>query len=120
MKQEREETVNPRIQGAIDELRQTIQQRYPSAQFTVARGQDEPENIHLITTVDLDDPDEVLDLVLGQLIELEVDERIPLYVIPVRTPERILAELTRERKHDRVRRIHSVVGRNPSPVEIDL
>jgi hypothetical protein len=113
MNQEREETLDPRIQGAIDELRQTIRQRYPNAQFQVERGQDEPENIHLITTVDLDDPEEVLDLVLDRMIELEVDERIPVYVIPVRTPERILAELKQTRKSDRIRRIHAVAGRNP-------
>jgi hypothetical protein len=120
LKQERQEPFDSRTQGAIDELRQRIRQRYPSATFAVTRSQDEPENIHLITTVDLDDPDEVVDLVLDRLIELEVEERIPLYVIPVRTPERILAELKQEGKHDWVRRIHSIVGRNLSPADIDL
>src|SRR5713101_8412449 len=99
MKQEHQEPLDSRTQGAIDEMRQRILQRYPSAQFAVTRSQDEPENIHLITAVDLDDPDEVLDLVLERLIELEVEERIPLYVIPVRTSERILAELKQEGKH---------------------
>src|SRR5437867_97072 len=117
MRQERQETFDSRTQGAFDELRQTIRQRYPKAQSMVTRSQDEPENIHLITMVDLDDTDEVLDLVLERLIELEVDERIPLYVIPVRTPARILAELKADGKHDRVRRIHSVVGRSLSSAE---
>jgi hypothetical protein len=113
MNHQRDETFGHRVQGAIDELRQTILQRYPDAQFSVTRGPDEPENIHLITTVDLDDPEEVLDLVLDRMIELEVDERIPVYVIPVRTPGRILAELKPGRKSDRIRRIHAVVGMNP-------
>jgi hypothetical protein len=80
-----------RVQTAIDEIRRTILQRYPTAQFAVERGHDEPENVHLVTTLDLDDPDEVIDLVLDRLLELQVEERIPLYLIPVRTPERILA-----------------------------
>ena len=72
-------------------MEQTIRAHYPSARFVVTRSVDEPENVHLLTTVDLADPDEVVDLVLDRLVELQVEERIPVYVIPVRTPERILA-----------------------------
>ena len=115
MNQELEQTLDPRVRGAIDEVRRTIRERYPDAQFAVERGHDEPENIHLITTVDLDDPDEVVDLVLDRMIEMEVDERIPLYVIAVRTPERILAEMKHSNGRDpnEVRRVLSSVGTSP-------
>jgi hypothetical protein len=115
MNQEMERVLDPRIQQAIDELRRMILARYPGAQFSVERGHDEPENVHLMTTVDLDDPDEVVDLVLDRMIELEVDERIPVYVIAVRTPERILAEMkhSRGRDPDDVRRVLSSVGTSP-------
>jgi hypothetical protein len=115
MNQDLEPALDPRIRQAIDELRRTIRERYPSAQFAVERGHDEPENVHLITTVDLDDPDEVVDLVLDRMIELEVDERIPLYVIAVRTPERILAATGPPGRRDPadVRRVLSPVGRRP-------
>jgi hypothetical protein len=115
MSQDLEQTLDPRIRGAIDEVRRAILARYPSALFSVEHGHDEPENIHLITTVDLDDPDEVVDLVLDRLIELEVDERIPLYVIALPTPERILAEMkhSKGRDRDHVRRVLSSAGASP-------
>ncbi len=101
------ELLDPRIQGALDELRQVISERYPSATFEVTRDLEEPENIDLFTTVDLEDPDQVLDLVIDRLVDLQVEERIPIHVVPIRTPERILAELrseprSRHRLHRRV------------------
>lgn len=87
------ESFDRRTQNALAELMSLIRSKYPDAEFDVSTGHDDPENIHLITTVDLDDPDEVSDLVADRLIELQVEDRIPVYVIPVRTPARILAEL---------------------------
>jgi hypothetical protein len=96
------------MRQAVDELAQTIRQRYPEATFEISRGVDEPEQIHLWTTIDREDPDEVLELVLDRLLELEVEEGIPLYVIPIRTPERILADL---QAHPRSgRRLHRTVS----------
>jgi hypothetical protein len=96
MNQERRDEIGrlaPRVHGALDELRGMISQRHPTATFEVGRGHDEPENIHLTAIVDLDDPDEVLDLVRERLLELQVEERVPVHVIPIRTPERVLADL---------------------------
>lgn len=108
MSREHEEQFDPRTQQAIEEIRGLISERYPGTHFRLARGDDEPTNIHLITTVDLDDPGEVSDLVSERLVELQVDERIPLYVIPIRTPERIVKELQAERRPGRkIRRIIS-------------
>ena len=39
----------------------------------------------------------MLDLVLDRLLEVEVEERIPVYLVPLRTPERILASKESER-----------------------
>lgn len=105
-----EERLAPRVQGALDELRSTITERYPTASFAISRDVEEPENVHLMTTVDLDDPEEVLDLVIDRLIELQVEERIPVHVIPIRTPERILAELRAERRPVHRSRKVSAVG----------
>lgn len=96
MSEERLSGLDPRMQAALDELRGMIEQRYPTATFAVSRGHDEPENIHLTVTVDLDDPDEVLDLLLDRLLELQVEDRVPVYVIPIRTPERVLADVQPE------------------------
>jgi hypothetical protein len=83
-------------QQAVAELQATISQSYPSASFEIARSAEDPNSIHLITTVDIDDPDEVGDLVLDRILDLNVTHGIPLHVIPVRTPERIAAD-----KHQR-------------------
>jgi hypothetical protein len=82
--------MSSKMDRAIEELEQTIVRRYPSATFVVTRAADEPENVHLVTTIDIEDPDEVLDLVMDRLLELQIDERVP-HVIPIRPPERTLS-----------------------------
>ncbi len=89
----RNEKFPARIQDAIDELQGLVLQRYPTARFGVTRAEDEPENVHLTAVIDVEDTDEVLDLVIDRVVELQVDEQIPVHVIPIRTPERVLAEL---------------------------
>jgi len=81
---------DPRILSALDELKGMIQQHFPSATFNVLHGLgDDQEGVYLEATVDIDDPDEVMDLVIDRMIELEVDEGLPVYVLPVRTPKRL-------------------------------
>jgi hypothetical protein len=100
--------LSPQMEHAIAEVTAIIRRKYPEAQFEISRGIDEPDQIHVWTAVDLDDPDEVLDLVLDRLLELEVEEGIPLYIIPVRSPERILRDM---RDHPRpTRRLHVSVS----------
>lgn len=89
MRQHLAPSPDARFSSALDELRGMIVRHYPAATFDVVRGHDEPGNVHLLATVDVDDADEVLDLVLDRLLEIQVDERLPVYVIPIRTPERI-------------------------------
>jgi hypothetical protein len=92
------------MQKALNEMEGIIGQRYPTATFEVSRGEDDPEAVHLTATVDLDDPDQVLDLVITRVMELQADEGLPLHVIPVRTPERAAAlrqALTETKQHRR-------------------
>lgn len=91
------EHMDSRMQAAVDALRDLICQKYPGTTFQVMRDWDEPENVNLIATVDVDDPDEVLDLVDERLEQFQVEERIPVHVIPIRTPERVLAEMEARR-----------------------
>ena len=116
MSAERPENLDPRVQTAVDEIRGVIAERYPSARFEVTRDVDEPENIDLVTTVDLDDPDEVLDLVIDRLVDLQVEQRIPVHVVPIRTPERILAELhdARRSRHHLHRSVSSAIAGPPT------
>lgn len=116
MSHEQSALADPRIAQALAELEQTIREHYPSARFAVSHSEDEPENIHLLTTVDLADPDEIVDLVLERLVELQVEERVPVYVIPMRTPERILADEVGRGEHKRghLRLIRDLVSRPAS------
>jgi hypothetical protein len=91
---------DPRIQAAIAELQDLIRSHYPSATFSVGPGEDEPDLVHLTAVVDVEDPDEVVDLVIERMLELQLDEGIPVYVIPIRTPERVAALLEERRAQE--------------------
>jgi hypothetical protein len=100
----------------VAELQATIRQRYPSATFELSQAADDPKAVHLVTTVDIDDPDEVGDLVLDRVLDLNVTQGIPLHVIPVRTPERIAAakqQARQGRRRFQPRRIAPLLGRLP-------
>jgi len=82
-----------RISQALDELRSLVLQHYPDATFEVAPAPDDPTIVHLLTYVDLEDTDELVDLIIDRMVDMQVDEGLPVYVIPLRTPERIAAML---------------------------
>jgi len=81
-----------RLAAAIAEMEELILSQYPNATFEVALG-DDPEGTYLTATVDVEDTDEVFDVVVERLLDMQVEESIPLYVLPVRPIERIIAEL---------------------------
>jgi len=83
---------SPRIQSAVTELEGLIKETYPKAVFEVSEGED-PEGIYLTATVDTDDLTTVLGIVEERLVDLQVEQGLPLYVVPVRPLERVLREL---------------------------
>ena len=82
MSDEYERSLDPRRQQAVTELRGMIARRYPTAAFDIGPGEEDPQVTHLTTSVDLDDPDEVADLVMERMLALQLDEGIPVYVHP--------------------------------------
>ncbi len=86
-----EPKLTARMQRAIDELKALLSEHYPEATFRVSHSPDDRRGIDLVTTVDLEDRDEVMDLVIDRLLELQIKDRLPVHVIPVRTRERNLA-----------------------------
>jgi hypothetical protein len=90
-------TLDPARQQAVTELTGLIRQRYPSASFATEPAEDDAAITHLIATVDVDDPDEVTDLTIERELQLQIDEGVPVYVIPLRTPERV-AKLVAEQR----------------------
>ena len=97
MRQERSIPLTPAMEKAVNELKGSICERFPQASFVVEEGFD-PKGIYLVTTVDIADTDEVMDVVGDRLVELQVDEGLPIYVTPLRPIQRVVAEL-REREH---------------------
>lgn len=95
--------LDPARRAAVDELIDLIAQRHPGATFTVAPGEDDPSGTYITAIVDTDDPDEVLDLVIDRMLELQIEQGVPVYVVPVRTPERLARLLE---KHSWPRRSH--------------
>lgn len=93
---------DPRIRSVLEELKGLIQERYPQATFEVAPEED-PDGIYLRATVDVADIDEVVDVVIDRLLELQVEERLPVYVIPVRPLERVLQQLHQPKRRIRPR-----------------
>ena len=87
-----------RTQAAIEELQALVRQRYRAATFAVGPSEEDPEVTHITATVDVDDPDEVVDLVIERMLELQIEEGLPVYLIPVRTPARVEALRTRHRR----------------------
>jgi hypothetical protein len=74
---------NARIAQAVEELTTLILGRYPDADLTVGEGED-PDGVYITVAVDIDDPDEVTDLVIERTLALQIDEQVPVYVIPIR------------------------------------
>src|ERR671930_1341089 len=96
MSQEYSVSLTPAMEKAVNELKRRIAECFPQASFVVEEGFD-PKGIYLVTTVDIADTDEVIDVVGDRLVELQVDEGLPIYVTPLRPIQRVLAEL-RERE----------------------
>jgi hypothetical protein len=94
--------LTPRMEEAVHELQRLITARFPQASFVVEEGFD-PEGIYLVTTVDIADTDEVMAVVGDRLVELQVEEGLPVYVTPLKPIKRVLAQL-REREAPRHRR----------------
>jgi hypothetical protein len=87
--------LDDRMQAAVDKMKLLIAGHFPVVRFSVAEG-DDPEGIYLIATLDVDDMDEVTDLFISRMVDLQVEEGLPLFVVPERTPERTAALLARE------------------------
>ena len=88
----------PGIADALSTLETLICGRYPDAVFTIFQGED-PDGVYLRATVDLDDPDEVMDVLVDTLYRIQVEQELPVYGIPVQPLERAAAQLQGQRTH---------------------
>ena len=81
-------TLEPKMQSAVDELQALIRQHHPEAQFRVSRDPDGSEAVHLNAVLDVDDTDLAADDFIERMMQIQIDDGLPLFVIPVRTPAR--------------------------------
>ncbi len=113
MSAERPTVDDPRMQRALQEMQDLIRGRYPEATFAVTHGED-PEGVWLNATVDVEDPDEVTDLVIERMLALQLDEELPLFVLPLLPAERV-AEMLRARPLSRpYARTAALAGTDPA------
>ncbi len=80
--------IDPRMDAAVAELQELVREHYPTATFTVGPADEDRAAIHITATVDVDDPDVVTDLVIDRMLDLQIAEGLPVFLIPIRTPER--------------------------------
>jgi len=92
MNAEHIDQVEPKIQAALSELKDLIRQRWPEASFEVSQGED-PDGVYLGTTVDIDDTDQAMDAIIDRLLYIQVEEHLPVSVIPVRPTHRVIEEM---------------------------
>ena len=92
---------DPRMLAAVNELEELVRSHYPEATFSVSHGTDDPEAVHIYATVDLEDTEPVVDIVLERELALLAEEGLAVHVIPLRTPERNAAILRAQRQEAR-------------------
>ncbi len=88
MPAEYHDALTPRLQCAVDELQNLIRRVDPMATFQVVPG-DDPTGTYVIATVDVEDTECVMDAYMVRLLALQIDEGLPLYVVPLRSPTRV-------------------------------
>lgn len=85
------------MKEAIEELKTTILRAYPGTTIDVEHG-DDPEGIYLWANVDPEDSLELIDLISGRVVDLQVDEGLPIYVVPGRSFWSALEEAHKAKK----------------------
>jgi hypothetical protein len=83
---------NPRLLEASTELEILIRKAYPDAHFS-RLWLDDPEGMYLRVIVPVDDPEEVFDLVCDRLLHFQIEEGLPLYLVPLRPIGEVLKQL---------------------------
>ena len=78
------DTLTARLQDAVDELQHLIRQLDPLATFQVVPGED-PTGTYLLATVDVEDTELVMDVYMERLLTFQINEGLPLYVLPFRS-----------------------------------
>jgi hypothetical protein len=96
MTAEQEALPDARLRTAAAALQATLAAHYPDATFAVFHA-DDPDGLYVQATVDLDEPEVILDVVRDQLYELEVEQGLPIYVVAEQPAARVAQGLQAQR-----------------------
>lgn len=102
--------ITPRVQAALDELQALITARYPEATFSVYTWYD-TAGIFLEATIDVDDTEEAHDAFMDRLLDIQVEEGIPVHVRLSQPPERTRAQNFEYRQRQARRILESLPDR---------
>jgi hypothetical protein len=83
---------NLRLLEASGELEKRIQKAYPNARFS-RLWFDDPEGLQLQVVIPITDPEEVFNLVCDELLHYQIEEGLPLYLIPLRPVGEVVKQL---------------------------
>ncbi len=97
----------PRMQDAIAELKALVLSRYPDATFEVFPSSN-VNGVYLRINVAIDEPGDVSDLILARVVDMQLDDELPLYPIPVRPRRWAVAESAGQ---------DAVLTATPEPIE---
>jgi hypothetical protein len=73
--------------AAINEIEALILKSYPETAFLLDLETDS-QAVYVIATVNVDDPEEIIDCYIDRILELQIEDGLPLHFVPIRTPER--------------------------------
>ena len=83
---------NPRLLEASTELETLIRKAYSDASFSRV-WLDDPEGMHLRVIAPVNDPEEIFNLVCDRLLHFQIEEALPLCLVPVRPVSEVLKQL---------------------------
>ena len=102
--------ITPRVQEALDELQAMIAARYPEATFSTYTWYD-IAGIFLEATVDVDDTEEVHEVFMERLVDIQVEDGIPVYVQVTQPSERRQAQFAEYQEQQQRRILESLPER---------
>jgi hypothetical protein len=95
------------VKAALTDLQERLAVAFPTATFTTYHGS-EPCGWYLDVTVDFEDTWPVIDAIIDPLIEYQVEQELPIYVVTSLTPELNQRIWERERARGRFDHIRDI------------
>lgn len=87
------------VEVALDEIQSLIRTRFPEAVFEIGPSYD-PWGVYVRVMVDVEDPEDVTDAIMDRLLDIQVERRLPIWVVVLPPSERVIADLGGQPPHE--------------------